>query len=79
MTPAEFDRITGPAPGRKPLRMGTYTLMLARRILCDDITVAQAAREAGCTKQEASRAKRRVERRAMALAESVCPTCHRPL
>ena len=77
MTHAEFDRVIGPAAGRKRLRMGPVTLAMARRILCDDISVADAAREAGRTKQQASSAALRVRRRRD--AESLCPTCHRPL
>lgn len=77
MTHAEFARIIGPGPNRKPLRMGPVTLAMARRILCDGISVADAAREAGRTKQQASSAAQRVRRRA--LDETVCPTCHRPL
>ena len=77
MPHAEFDRIIAPAAGRKPLRMGPVTLAMARRILCDDISVADAAREAGRTKQQASSAAQRVRRRA--LDETICRTCRRPL
>lgn len=49
---------------------------MARRILVDGITAAEAGREAGKSRTEASRAAWRV--RAEALREAVCPTCGRP-
>lgn len=71
MTPAEFDRLAAKT-SLKPRALG-----MARRILVDGLSVADAAREAGRTKQEASRAKKRVEQRAQ--DEHVCPACKRPL
>ena len=77
MTLDDFIRAVDAGPGKKRPRMGPVALGMARRILVDDVPVVDAAREAGRTKQEASRAAQRVRRRA--LAEHICPACHRPL
>jgi hypothetical protein len=77
MTIDDFIAAVNGGPGRKRPRLGPVALGMARRILCDDLSVADAAREAGRTKQEASRAKKRVER--LAMPEHVCPACRRPL
>lgn len=71
MTPADFDRLAAKT-SLKPRALG-----MARRILVDGISAAQAGREAGRTRSEASRAEWRI--RTEALHEHICPTCHRPL
>lgn len=71
MIPLDFDRLAAATS------LGPRSISLARRILVDGLTVADAAREANCTRQQASRAAQRI-RRAL-LAETVCPGCGRPL
>jgi hypothetical protein len=77
MTIDDFINAVSAGPVRKRPRMGPVALGMARRILVDGLTVADAASEAGRTKQEASRAALRVLRRHD--AGVLCPTCCRPL
>ena len=57
-------------------RLSPYVLRMARRILVDGLSAAQAAREAGRARQEASRAAKIV---LMAAENSrACSKCGRP-
>lgn len=71
MLPAEFDRLAAKT------RIGPLVRQMARRVLVDGVSAAQAGREAGRTRSEASRAAWRI--RAEALHELACPECGRPL
>ena len=75
MTLDDFINAVAGGPGRKRLRMGPVALGMARRILCDGLTGEAAAREAGRTRSEATRAARRVRQ---AIPDTSCPTCGRP-
>lgn len=71
MTPAEFDRLAASTD------MWPVSRQMARRILVDGLSAAEAGREVGKSRSEASRAAGRI--RAQALQGPVCPTCHRPI
>lgn len=65
MTPDVFDRLAA-STRLKPIALG-----MARRVLVDGITATAAAREAGRTRSESSRAAQRI--RAALLAEAGLP------
>ena len=71
MTPAEFDHLAAKT------RQGPLARRMARRVLVDGITAAQAAREDGRTRAEASRAAARI--RAELRRETAAPNDWRVL
>lgn len=71
MTPADFDRLA------EATQLGQTMRAIARRILVDGLSAAEAGREFGKSRAEASRAEWRIK--AEALREQACPECGRPL
>ena len=69
MTPEEFDAIAATT------RLRTTAANMARRVFVDGLSAADAAREAGRTRSEASRAVGII--RAAEAARLACPKCGR--
>ena len=69
MTPEEFDAIAATT------RLRAKAANMARRVFVDGLSAAAAAREAGRTRSEASRAVGII--RAAAAARLACPKCGR--
>ena len=70
MTPDEFDTLAATT------RLRAIAANMARRVFVDGLSAAAAAREAGRTRSEASRAVGII--RAAEAARLACPKCGRP-